>query len=81
MDAQQIPWLRLAWLLPLIAPVLWGLYRWDLQPGAALRAMAAMVARLVLLGYGLVYIFEAEHGGIVARPRCGGVCCREPSWC
>ncbi len=65
MDAQQIPWLRLAWLLPLIVPVLWGLYRWDLQPGAALRAMVAMVVRLVLLGYGLVYIFEAEHGGIV----------------
>ncbi len=65
MDAQQIPWLRLAWLLPVILPVLWGLYRWNLGPGTALRAMVAMVVRLILLGYGLVYIFEAQQGGIV----------------
>jgi len=65
MDAQQIPWLRLLWLLPVIVPVLWGLYRWNLGPGTALRAMVMMVLRLILLGYGLVYIFEAQNGLIV----------------
>ncbi len=65
MDAQQIPWLRLLWLLPVIVPVLWGLYRWNLGPGTALRAMIMMVLRLILLGYGLVYIFEAQNGLIV----------------
>ncbi len=65
MDAQQIPWARLLWLLLLIAPVLWGLYRWRLGPGTALRAMVMMVLRLIILGYGLVYIFETQHGGVV----------------
>ena len=41
------------------------MYRWSLQAGTALYAVARMLIQLLLIGYVLTYIFEADHPGII----------------
>ena len=41
------------------------MYFWSTGAGTALYATARMLAQLLLIGYVLVYIFEAEHPGII----------------
>jgi putative ABC transport system permease protein len=41
------------------------LYRWALDARDALYAVARMLIQLLLIGYVLAYIFEAEHGGVI----------------
>lgn len=40
-------------------------YRWHVQPGTALYAVARMLGQLFLIGYVLVFIFKADQSWIV----------------
>ncbi len=46
------------------------MYRWSLQAGTALYAVARMLIQLLLIGYVLTYIFEAGHPGIIVLVLC-----------
>ncbi len=59
----SIPGLLLA-LLPTVV-VLAILFRWSAGVGTAAYATARMLIQLLLIGYVLVYIFEAQHPAIV----------------
>ncbi|NPA26251.1 MAG: ABC transporter permease [Chloroflexi bacterium] len=65
MNATLIAWHHLLWLVPPVLLVLWVLYRWGLDWVQAGRAMVGMVVRLVLIGFGLKYIFDAPNGGVI----------------
>ncbi|NPA05983.1 MAG: ABC transporter permease [Chloroflexi bacterium] len=65
MNATLIAWPQLLWLVPPVLLVLWILYRWGLDWLQAGRAMVGMVLRLVVIGYGLRYIFNAPNGGVI----------------
>nr|CAA6829195.1 MAG: YbbM seven transmembrane helix protein [uncultured Thiotrichaceae bacterium] len=41
------------------------LFKWSLQAGNALYAMSRMLVQLLLIGYFLTYIFEADNGWII----------------
>ncbi|CAA6818350.1 MAG: YbbM seven transmembrane helix protein, partial [uncultured Thiotrichaceae bacterium] len=41
------------------------LFKWSLQAGNALYAMSRMLVQLLLIGYFLSYIFEADNGWII----------------
>ena len=41
------------------------LFRWALKAQAALYAIARMLIQLLLIGYVLTYIFEADHPAII----------------
>jgi putative ABC transport system permease protein len=55
--------LILAFLPTLI--VLGILFRWSLNARTALYAVARMLIQLLLIGYILIYIFDADHPGII----------------
>lgn len=41
------------------------LFKWSLNATNAFYAIARMLAQLLIIGYFLVYIFEADHAGII----------------
>lgn len=41
------------------------LFRWSLNPGRAVYALARMLMQLLCIGYMLTYIFSANHSGII----------------
>lgn len=41
------------------------LYHWALDSRSALHAVARMLVQLLLIGYVLMFIFEAEHAGVI----------------
>lgn len=51
-------------LLPTLI-VLGILFRWSLNARTALYAVARMLIQLLLIGYILIYIFDADHPGII----------------
>lgn len=51
-------------LLPPVA-VVFILLRWSLEPRHALVAIVRMVAQLLLVGYGLLFIFESDTSWVV----------------
>ena len=55
--------LILAFLPTLI--VLGILFRWSLNARTALYGVARMLAQLLLIGYVLIYLFNADHPGII----------------
>ncbi len=59
----SLPGLILAFLPTLF--VLGILHRWSLHAGTALYAVARMLVQLLLIGYMLIYIFNADHPGII----------------
>ena len=62
---QTISFSGLFWaFLPTII-VMIILYRWALEANTALYAVARMLIQLLLIGYVLTYIFEADHGGVI----------------
>jgi putative ABC transport system permease protein len=68
MDApsvQIIPLGRLCLMLLPPAVVVVVLLRWSLGPGQALVAIARMVVQLLLVGFGLVFIFESDAAWVV----------------
>ena len=46
------------------------LLHWSLGAGTALYALARMLGQLLLIGYGLTYLFEARHGAIIIAALC-----------
>ena len=67
MDAaiQAIPLANLATLFIPVLLAVFVLYRWSLNSGQALYALVRMVLQLVLVGYCLHYIFNADSSLIV----------------
>jgi putative ABC transport system permease protein len=68
MDApsvQIIPLGRLCLMLLPPAAVVVILLRWSLEPGQALVAIARMLVQLLLVGFGLVFIFESDAAWVV----------------
>ena len=64
-SVQIIPLERL-WLMLLPAVVVvFILMRWSLEPRQAMVAIVRMVAQLLLVGYGLVFIFESDASWVV----------------
>ncbi len=61
----SIPWWRLAFILPPMVVLVVILFRWTDQGRTLLHAAARMVGQLILIGYVLVWIFQAEHWGWV----------------
>jgi len=51
-------------LLP-VAVVIVIMLRWSAGPATAIYATGRMLIQLLLIGYVLVYIFEAEHAAII----------------
>jgi putative ABC transport system permease protein len=64
-SVQIIPLARLWLMLLPAAAVVFILMRWSLEPGQALVAIVRMLAQLLLVGYGLVYIFESDASWVV----------------
>ncbi len=60
-----IPLLQLLLAFLPVAVVLVLMWRWGLGYGNALHALVRMLAQLLLIGYVLVYIFDAESSGMV----------------
>jgi putative ABC transport system permease protein len=64
-SVQIIPLARL-WIMflpPLVVVII--LLRWSLEPRQALVAIVRMLAQLLLVGYGLVFIFESDASWVV----------------
>ena len=64
-SVSAIPILSLVWALVPVAVVIGILIRWTSTAGTALYAVARMLIQLMLIGYVLVFIFEADHAGII----------------
>ena len=62
---QQISWEGLLYASVPAALVIALMWRWSVGAGGALYATARMFAQLLLIGYVLVYIFEAGEPSIV----------------
>ena len=64
-SVQIIPLARLWLMLLPPAAVVFILMRWSLDPRQALVAIARMVVQLLLVGFGLVFIFESDASWVV----------------
>lgn len=64
-SVQAISLSGLMWAFVPTVIVIAVLYRWAMNAGAALYAVARMLIQLLLIGYVLAYIFEADHPGII----------------
>ncbi len=62
---QAISLSGILWALVPTLIVLAILYRWALNTKAALHAVTRMLIQLLLIGYVLRFIFEAEHAGVI----------------
>jgi len=62
---QAISLSGILWALVPTLIVLAILYRWSLNTKAALHAVIRMLIQLLLIGYVLRFIFEAEHAGVI----------------
>ncbi|ADV46724.1 ABC transporter permease [Nitratifractor salsuginis] len=56
---------RLALMAVPVCGVLWIFWRWSLGAGNALYALGRMLLQLSLIGYLLLYIFQAKSGWII----------------
>ena len=65
MTITAIPILNLALAFIPVIIMLIILYRWSLEAGNALYAVVRMLVQLLLIGYVLALIFEAENAGII----------------
>ncbi len=62
---QNIPLLNLViGFIPAVV-VIAILYKWSLQAGNAVYAMARMLIQLLIIGYFLSYIFDSEHAWVI----------------
>ena len=61
--AIPLPQLAIAFIP--VAAVLFILYRWSLEAGTAVYAIARMLGQLLLIGYFLSYIFDSESAWVV----------------
>ena len=66
MDIATISVPRLALSFIPVAIVIVLMWRWSHRYGRALQAIARMLIQLTLIGYVLVYIFQAESGLIIS---------------
>lgn len=64
-SVQVIPLLNLALVSIPVLLVIGILWRWSLSPGHAAYALGRMLVQLLLIGYCLMYIFEAENSLVV----------------
>jgi len=64
-SVQIIPLARLCLMLLPPAAVVFILMRWSLEPREALIAIVRMLVQLLLVGYGLVFIFESDASWVV----------------
>jgi len=64
-SVQAISVQGLIWAFVPVVVVIAILFRWTNVGGTAIYAVARMLAQLLLIGFVLVYIFEAEHAGII----------------
>ena len=64
-SVQVISMSGLMWAIVPTMIVLFIMYRWALEAGTALYAVARMLIQLLLIGYVLTYIFEAEQPEII----------------
>ena len=64
-SVQAISFEGLVWAFVPVVVVIVILFRWTSVAGTAVYAVARMLAQLLLIGFVLVYIFDAEHGGII----------------
>jgi len=64
-SVQAISFQGLLWAFVPVVVVIAILFRWTSVAGTAIYAAARMLAQLLLIGFVLVYIFEAEHAGII----------------
>lgn len=62
---QAITYARLAWVFVPVAIVIAILYRWTGIGNTSVYAVARMLIQLLLIGFVLAYIFEADHAGII----------------
>lgn len=62
---QDIPFINLAVAFVPVAVAAGILFYWSLQSGQAFYSIIRMLAQLLLIGYVLVFIFEANHAGVV----------------
>lgn len=65
MTLQPIPLSQLLIALIPALLVVGLMWRWQLGYGRAIYALARMLVQLLLIGYALIYIFQAESSGIV----------------
>lgn len=65
MGVDTIPLTRLALAFVPVAVVIIIMWRWREAYGRALYAMARMLLQLLLIGYVLTYIFQAQSGWII----------------
>lgn len=65
MDVATITVPRLALAFIPVVVVVFLMWRWSLGVGRSLQAIARMLLQLTLIGYVLVYIFQAESGLII----------------
>lgn len=62
---QNIPLINLAYTFIPVAIVTGILIKWSLNASNAIYAIARMLVQLLIIGYFLVYIFEATHAWII----------------
>lgn len=65
-SVQAISFLSIVWVLVPVAVVVAVLIRWTTAGRTALYAIARMLIQLMLIGYVLVYIFDADEAWIIA---------------
>ena len=64
-SVQTISLFGVMWALVPTVIVIALMYRWALEAGTALYAVARMLIQLLLIGYVLTYIFEADNPGLI----------------
>ncbi len=62
---QAISLSGLVWAFAPTLVVLVILYRWGLDTKSSLHAVTRMLVQLLLIGYVLLFIFEAKHAGVI----------------
>ncbi len=62
---QTIPLINLAYTFIPVTIVIGILVKWSLKASNAIYAIARMLVQLLIIGYFLVYIFEAQHAWII----------------
>ena len=65
MSVETIPIDQLALTFLPVAVVLALMWRWKMRLGHAIYALTRMLVQLLLIGYALVYIFDAESGLVI----------------
>ena len=65
-SVQAISVTALIWAFVPAAVVIAVLIRWTSSAGTAMYAVSRMLIQLLLIGYVLVYIFDADHWGFIA---------------